>query len=156
MGMDVSNWGLWLDRLFRWLLAGVFLVAGLPKLFAPYEFAEIVAAYGLVPDPLVLPIALLLPLVEVIAACMLVLNCPKGLLLAAALLLVFIAVLSYAIANGLDIDCGCFGPADPEHRAFAGLWTSLVRDLLLSIPVGFSFWYNRHKRHITEQQGGTK
>jgi hypothetical protein len=59
------------------------------------------------------------------------------------LLLLFIGVLSYAVWLGLDIDCGCFGPEDPEHRAFAGLRMALFRDVLLSIPVLYLFWYRR-------------
>ncbi len=59
------------------------------------------------------------------------------------LLLLFIGVLSYAIRLGLDIDCGCFGPEDPEHRAFAGLKLALFRDFLLFIPVLYLFWYRR-------------
>ena len=45
---------------------------------------------------------------------------------AAVLLILFIAVLGYGIWLGLDIDCGCFGPGDPEHDAFSGLRTALV------------------------------
>jgi hypothetical protein len=58
------------------------------------------------------------------------------------MLLLFIGVLSYGLYAGLDIDCGCFGPEDPEHLAFSGLRTALLRDFLFCIPVLYSFWYH--------------
>lgn len=140
----------WLDRIARWLLAAVFLSAGLPKLLQPELFATIIGAYGLLPYVLLLPAAIVLPLAEVIAAVLLFMNRKEGLWLAAILLACFIGVLSYGIHLGLDIDCGCFSLEDPERQAFSGLRTALYRDLLLLIPLvyglGHSF-YNLSEQH---------
>lgn len=132
----------WLDRGARWLLAGIFLYAGLPKLLDPLLFANVIAAYGLLPQFLLLPAAIVLPLAEVLAALLLVQKRKAGLWLTAALMVIFIGVLSYGIHLGLDIDCGCFSPEDPEHAAFSGLRTALVRDLLLLVPLAYGFWYS--------------
>jgi uncharacterized membrane protein YphA (DoxX/SURF4 family) len=129
--------------LSRWGLGLIFLFAGLPKLFNWHDFAMIVDSYALLPDFLVVPAAIAIALLEVIAAVLLICDWPQGLWGVSALLLLFIGVLSYAIWQGLDIDCGCFGPEDPEHRAFAGLRMALVRDFLLCIPVLYLFWNRR-------------
>lgn len=136
-----------LDRLSRWGLAAIFLYAGIPKLISWYDFALIVNSYAILPENLAIPAAVLIAALEVAAAVALLRGRMEGLWGIAALLLLFIAVLSYAIWQGLDIDCGCFGPEDPEHRAFAGIRTALLRDILLCIPVLYLFWY-RHRSII--------
>lgn len=138
-----TNLLLILDRLSRWGLGLVFLFAGLPKLLDWQDFAMIVGSYAILPGFLVAPAAVVIALLEVLAAVLLICNRPQGLWGISALLLLFIGVLSYAIRLGLDIDCGCFGPEDPEHRAFAGLRVALFRDVLLCIPVLYLFWYRR-------------
>jgi hypothetical protein len=41
---------LWADRLGRWLISLIFLVAALPKRFNVHEFAATIDAYALLPD----------------------------------------------------------------------------------------------------------
>lgn len=142
---------LWLDRASRWLLAAVFLYAGLPKVAEPGIFATVIGAYGLLPDVLLLPAAILLPWLEIAAAVLLLGNRKAGLWLSTALMCCFVAVLWYGIQLGLDIDCGCFGPEDPEHQAFSGLRVALVRDLLLLIPLAYGFWHSFS--NISPKQG---
>jgi len=55
------------------------------------------------------------------------------------MLLMFIAVLIYGIHLGLDIDCGCFGPEDPE-QAYKGLKVALVRDAVMMAALVFIYW----------------
>ncbi len=136
-----DNMHLWLDRLSRWLLAGVMLLAGVPKLMDPTAFARVIEAYGMLPEFFIFPVAVVLPFLEVVAAVQLIRFKQSGLWLTAGLMVVFMAVLSYGIWLGLDIDCGCFGPEDAEHEAFSGLRVALVRDLLLCIPMLYSFGY---------------
>lgn len=141
----------WLDRAARWLVAAVFVYAGLPKITDPVLFSQIIGAYGLLPEIFLLPAAVLLPMAELAAAILLLCGRREGVWLAAAMLLLFIAVLSYGIYSGLDIDCGCFGPEDPEHLAFSGLRTALLRDLLFCIPVLYCLLY--HHKITTEFHG---
>ena len=54
----------------------------------------------------------------------------------AALLVLFMAVLGWGLWLGLDIDCGCYGPGDPEATAFAGMRAALWRDGLMLAGVG--------------------
>ncbi len=123
----------------RWLLALVFLYAGIPKLLGLDAFVGIIKAYGLLPEVLLLPAAFTIASLEIVAAVGLLLRKTSALVLTTALMVVFIGVLSYAIWVGLDIDCGCFGKNDPEYRAFSGLRTALLRDLLLLPPLAFLY-----------------
>ncbi len=144
---EKNRLSLYLVRLSRWLLALIFLYAGIPKLISWYDFALIVNSYALLPESLAIPAAIAIAGLEVVAALALLCGRMEGLWGIALLLSLFIAVLSYAIWQGLDIDCGCFGTEDPEHRAFAGIRTALLRDILLCIPVLYLFWY-RHQTNI--------
>jgi len=124
--------GIWLYRGVRWGLALVFLYAGLIKLADPTSFVVIIAAYGLVPEGLLMPIAVVLPALEVLAAIGLMVDLRGSLTLMAVLMAIFIAVLGYGLWMGLDVDCGCFGPEDPEGKAFAGMRAALYRDFVLT------------------------
>jgi rhodanese-related sulfurtransferase len=112
----------------RGALAVIFLHAGAIKLMDPRAFAALIDAYGIVPDALLMPVAVGLPLLEVVAAAGLMADIRGSLAAVAVLLVIFMAVLAYGIRMGLDVDCGCFGPEDIEARAYHGLRVSLFRD----------------------------
>jgi hypothetical protein len=148
--MDRKNNGhtvlCWLDVLSRWSISTVFLFAAVPKLFDIHGFAAVIKAYAILPEILLLPTALLLPVIEIVLAVGLLFNhwqCKIG---TAVMLLCFIVLLSYSIRQGLDIDCGCFGPEEPEHEAFHGLRAALVRDIVLLVPLVYSFWYHQYRQ----------
>ncbi len=128
-----------LERAVRWILAGIFVYSGTVKLVDPSRFAEIISGFGLLPDPLVFPVALALPAVELLAGIGLLFALRGSLAAIAAMLVVFIAVLLYGISLGLDIDCGCFGPEDPE-QAYKGLKAALARDAVMMAAVLFVYW----------------
>lgn len=121
----------WIYRLLRGCLGIIFIYAGGLKLADPQTFAVLIEAYGIAPEPLLLPIAVALPALEVAAGVGLLFDVQGSLEVIAGLLVLFIAILAYGIWMGLDVDCGCFGPNDPEAKAFHGLRTSLYRDLAM-------------------------
>jgi hypothetical protein len=43
------------------------------------------------------------------------------------------------------VDCGCFGPEDPEAEAFHGLRQSLYRDLAIMAGVFFIYGWRRYR-----------
>jgi uncharacterized membrane protein YphA (DoxX/SURF4 family) len=51
----------WLYRLCRWTLGGIFIYAGSTKLLEPEIFAVLIEAYGIVPERLLMPVAIGLP-----------------------------------------------------------------------------------------------
>ncbi|MGD9333078.1 MAG: MauE/DoxX family redox-associated membrane protein [Desulfobacterales bacterium] len=122
----------WIYRGIRWGLALVFFYAGVIKLADPEAFAVIIGAYGLVPEVLLMPVAIILPAIEVLAAIGLWVDLRGSLATVAVLLTVFIAILGYGLWMGLDVDCGCYGPGDPEGRAYAGILAALYRDVVLA------------------------
>jgi putative oxidoreductase len=142
-------------------LGAIFLYVGLHKSLAPYEFAEAVLAYQLLPQVLVGLTVAVLPLLEMAAGGLLVLGylaesggrliaalgltsqrgLPGGTFRRSALLLIvfqlvlFMAVLLITLARGLDIDCGC------------GLWAerqvglmAILEDALLLGVAGWLYW----------------
>lgn len=129
----------WPGRLVRWALGAVFLYAAILKLQDPEAFAGIIDEFGLVPEGIIMPLALGLPLVEIAAGLGLAANRRWALATTAGLLMLFIGILIYALWLDLDVDCGCFGPADPEYQAFHSLWSALYRDLVMLGGVAFLY-----------------
>ena len=121
----------WLYPALRWVFGGIFVYAGGSKLSEPQIFAVMIEAYGIVPEPLIVPVSMILPALEVMAGIGLLADIRGSLSVIAGLLVLFIAVLGYGIWMGLDVDCGCFGPDDPEAEAFHDLWAAIYRDLAM-------------------------
>lgn len=130
-------------NLTRWILGAVFIYAGSIKLLEPKTFALLIEAYGVVPESLLLPVSIVLPALEVAAGIGIFFDIEGSLAVIAGLLVLFIAILGYGIWMGMDVDCGCFGPDDPEAKAFHGLWQSLFRDLLMLAGVAFIYGWRR-------------
>jgi len=115
----------------RLAIAGLFLYAGIMKLSSPESFAIIVEDFGIVPESWAMPVAVILPIIEIVASICLAFDFRGSLTIIAVLLTIFIGILGYGILMGLDIDCGCFGPNEPETKAYSGLRTAFWRDLVL-------------------------
>ena len=111
--------------LIRLLLGGLLLVAGGLKVGHPVELASAIAGFRLLPPPIVGPLAVALPYVEILLGAYLV----AGLftrVVAAIVALQFVAyaaAIASAVMRHLPANCGCFGPndvtvADWPHVAF--------------------------------------
>jgi uncharacterized membrane protein YphA (DoxX/SURF4 family) len=135
----------WIYKLTRWILGGVFIYAGSTKLLEPKTFTVLIEAYGIVPESLLMPVAIALPALEVAAGIGLLFDIKGSLSVIAGLLGLFIAILGYGIWMGLDVDCGCFGPDDPEAEAFHGLWLSLYRDLVMLVGIAYIYGWRRYR-----------
>ena len=103
------SWSVLGLRTLEVVLGGLFFYAGLQKVLHPYEFAEAVLAYQLLPESLVGLAVAELPWGEVAAGLCLVagLKPRSWLLLLAALVAGFLVVILITLARGLTIDCGC-------------------------------------------------
>ena len=134
----------WFYRLSRWVLGGIFIFAGTVKLMTPEGFALLIDAYGIVPEVLLLPLAIGLPTLEVVAGIGLILDIKGSLAAITGLLVMFVFILCYGIWMGLDVDCGCFGPDDPEAEAFHGLRATLYRDLIMLAGVFSIYIWRRY------------
>jgi uncharacterized membrane protein YphA (DoxX/SURF4 family) len=123
-----------LSLVLRTIAAVVFLYAGWQKMGAPQEFADSIAAYQLVPTELINLVAMVLPPLELIVGCMLLIGWQKRVSAFSALILtgVFMVALVSAILRGLAIGCGCFG----EITSTKGdLWLAAGRDFALGMAL---------------------
>ena len=152
--MDKIVFSIWPYRGVRMILAIIFLWAGVVKVLDPNSFAIILEAYKLLPNTWIMPVAVGLPALEILAAIGLLFDVRGSLVVVTGLLLLFLAILSYGIWLGLDIDCGCFGPGDPEGEAYKGIRPALYRDIVLVVGVAYLYVWrvrrssSRPERHI--------
>ncbi len=123
---DVRSLGVWrvLSRIVDFVLAGIFIYAGIIKAFDPVQFASDIDNYKILPWPVCVALAFYLPWLEIFCALGLVFRfLYRG---ALSILTASIAVFTFATiaakVRGLDITCGCFGHASqnwsfPSHLA---------------------------------------
>jgi uncharacterized membrane protein YphA (DoxX/SURF4 family) len=133
-------------RILDFVLAGVFIFAGLSKMFdldplladlrhlrfgdalvhfqqlsvaSPVEFASGIDNFKLVPWPVSVALAFYLPWLEIFCALGLLFRLlyHGALTLLIILMVVFTLAISAAKVRGLDITCGCFGHAS-QHWSF--------------------------------------
>lgn len=127
----------------RLLLSGLFVYAGAVKMYDARAFAESVASFRVLPDALVTPVALSLPPFEVLAAVVALFAGRwrrAGAFCMLILLLVFTVVVTSALARGLQVDCGCFGPDRLDVLSpTRNLWFALGRDVALVAVAGFLY-----------------
>lgn len=141
----------WCYGVLRWILGIVFICSGAVKLIQPQTFAVLIDAYGLLPDVLLMPVAVILPALEVIAGAGLLVDSRGSLGAITSMLVLFVLILSYGIHMGLDVDCGCFGPDDPESQAFHGLRPALYRDMAMLAAIAYLYIW-RHLGQIQPQK----
>jgi uncharacterized membrane protein YphA (DoxX/SURF4 family) len=118
----------------RLLLAAVLTVAGLAKLVDRAGSRRALAEFG-IPATLVSPLAILLPLAELVVAVALIPAATVwwGALGALGLLVVFTLGIGINLAQGRRPDCHCFGQLHSEPVG----WPTLARNGLLLAVAGF-------------------
>ncbi len=96
---------------FRLVVGGVFIWAGLLKIFDPLGFAQNIANYRIFSQSVSLFLALILPWIEVICGLLLVMGIFRetASFMLSSSLVVFLGLIIVTLIRGLDIDCGCFG-----------------------------------------------
>jgi len=119
----------WSYRLLRFCIAGVFMYSGVIKLLDVKGFANMVSQYGLVPDPLLAPVAIGLPVIEVLAGVGVLFEIPGALTAISGMLVMFIGILWYGVLKDLGIDCGCF--STEELQGQDSLRQALYRDFVM-------------------------
>jgi uncharacterized membrane protein YphA (DoxX/SURF4 family) len=133
----------WSYRAVRAALAVAFIAAGALKLADVRAFALTIKAFAILPTDVVSPVAVALPVLEIAGGLLLLCDAPGGLAVIGGLLLLFIGVVVNAIRQGLNIDCGCYGPEDPEGQVYHGLWPTLRRDLAMLASVAYCAAWRR-------------
>lgn len=118
-----------IDRLvfvLRIALGLIFLAAGALKIGHTEEFASEIAGFQLLAHPLIAPLALLLPFLELMIGAYLVLGLFTRFAawFAAAEMAIFAGAIASAVMRGISTSCGCFGPNDHTTTS----WPEVGRD----------------------------
>jgi uncharacterized membrane protein YphA (DoxX/SURF4 family) len=128
-------------------LGCLFLCSALPKIRQPYDFLHDVYNYEIVGPRLGLLIAMSLPWMELLAAVCLL----SGIFISGALLVcvgmaaMFSFVVTWALYQGLDISCGCFG-SGTEKITYLTLIRALIV-LLLSTAAYVGVFFSSPQTH---------
>lgn len=120
--------GTWVGRI---VLAGVFLYAGVVKAGASEEFLVSILPFTFIPVSLLTPISVTLPWLEILAGVLILIPRASrlGSLLALALLIVFVVVLSWALSQGIVVACSCF--RGDEQPSASNMISTIMRDVAL-------------------------
>lgn len=116
-------------RIVALIIGGIFIYAGVMKIFDPVGFANDIDNYKILPWPLTVRLAFYLPWLEMFCGLAVILGLlyRGGLFILTGLTFVFIAASITAKVRGLDITCGCFGHASKD-------W-SFTRHLLVDLAI---------------------
>ena len=128
----------------RLLVAGLFVLAALPKIQEPAKFAASVQAFQLTGPVLSGWIAIVLPWLELAVGVGLFIPMIRqtGGLIIAGLLILFIGLHASAWARGLDINCGCFGA---EATATSDYRWLILRNTALLIATVCVLWRDQNR-----------
>lgn len=130
----------------RIVMGCTFFISGMIKASDLNEFSQIIEAFAVLPREWSGIAAMVVCFCEIFFGMGLVLDVRGSLTMILLLLLIFVFVLSYALYMGYDIDCGCFGPSDPETKAFSSIRSSLLRDGFMVVLVLYLYvWRMRQK-----------
>jgi hypothetical protein len=128
-----------LEIVARLVVGGILVAAGIAKLASPATWRQVwLAAYRLLPRPLVAPAALLLPTVEIGCGVALLTGAfgTGSLLAAAALLAALTLAVATALLRHLEISCGCGGRLNTRVSGRA-----VARNLVLIAAVAVPAWH---------------
>jgi putative oxidoreductase len=147
---DVGSLGVWrvLWRILDFVLAGIFIYAGVLKAFDPVQFASDIDNYKILPWPVSVALAFYLPWLEIFCALGLVFRfLYRGALsILSASIVVFTLATIAANVRGLDITCGCFGHAS-QHWSFPA---HLATNLAILVALLALFFAHARKRGIRQ------
>jgi putative oxidoreductase len=122
-------------EMVAWLVAGLFVYAGLRKGLRPDLFLVDIESYHLVPHHFAYIAAYGVPALEVVAGLALLYRPYRraGAWVLLGLTVVFIIALGQAWGRRLDISCGCFGKAE----TVANYPWLIGRDMILALALGW-------------------
>ena len=134
---------IWTYRLIRWLLSFVFLYAGATKLADPKAFAALIDAYGIVPDPLLMPVAVGLPLLEVVAAIGLMADVRGSLGIISGFMAYSSPFWSTVSGWAWMWTAAASARRTSSSRAYHGLGEALYRDLVMGAGIAYLYVWRR-------------
>ena len=122
----------WVQRLLRIIIGSIFIYASFDKIIHPDRFAEIIWNYKILPWSLINISAIWLPCLELIVGVLVIggiwVRISSFLLI--GLMVLFIGGISYSLARGVSLHCGCFST---DSSSAARSWISLWQEGLLLV-----------------------
>ncbi|MDD5582233.1 MAG: DoxX family membrane protein [Candidatus Marinimicrobia bacterium] len=132
-----------LNLIFLILLSVVFLVSGFIKLRDPYVFVQDIMNYRLLPLQPLHFLAIWLIMIELFAGIGLWIPFfhRASAWIISGLMVFFIFMIAIAMARGLDISCGCFGPGSQRVG-----WPKIFENLGLLIATLYLLWPEKEEK----------
>jgi uncharacterized membrane protein YphA (DoxX/SURF4 family) len=152
----MKKYQLWIGLVFRLVLGGVLLAAGLLKYQHLDKSQMAVRAYELLPIALANFLGIVLPFLEIAVGILLIIGAAVRVsaLISGLLMLAFSIGIAQAWARGLSIDCGCFGGGGQVAPGTANYLPELVRDAGLALMAFYLFRFPQSKfgldRHTSD------
>ncbi|HEV3086426.1 MAG TPA: MauE/DoxX family redox-associated membrane protein [Candidatus Elarobacter sp.] len=117
--------------ILRVVLGVIFVVAGASKIGHGAEFAAQIAGFRILPQPVIAPMALALPFLEVLLGGYLIVGLftRASAWIAVLLLAAFDGAIASAVVRGMTVSCGCFGPNDKTVTT----WGEVARDAIFVV-----------------------
>lgn len=146
----------WIGLIFRLVLGGVLLVAGLLKYQHLDKSQMAVRAYELLPIALANFLGIVLPYLEIAVGILLIIGAAVRVsaVISGLLMFAFSIGIAQAWARGLSIDCGCFGGGGQVAPGTANYLPELVRDAGLAFMAFYLFRFPQSKfgldRHTSD------
>lgn len=144
----------YLQIALRLIIGGIFVYASIDKISNPGDFAKAVKNYDMLPLNLVNFMAIVIPMVELVAGLMLIFGIyVKGSAASISILLVvFLIGLTQALIRGLDINCGCFSLDTTSSKS--DIVIRIVQDIFMLIgSLAITFFY-KTKSELTKINNG--
>lgn len=131
-----------LNLIARIVVGWVFIYAAVGKIADPADFANDIENYQLLPDFMINIIALTLPWIELVCGVFLItgIRIRANALLATMIFAVFNIAVFFAMAKGLNIDCGCF-----SDRASMVGWGKIGENMITLILSLYIFFFPVNK-----------
>jgi putative oxidoreductase len=135
----------WLTIRVQLALGAIFIIAALPKIADPPSFAHMIYNYRILPAGLINFSSLVMPWVELLCGVALVIGVWRRATLSiiALMLIVFIVAISFNLARGNAIDCGCFNVSLANRtveQRLGDMRLDILRDLGMLLMVA-QVWF---------------
>jgi len=129
-----------LEMLVAWVVGIYFVYAAWGKIQDPAKFAGNIMLYKLAPPSLVHAQALLMPWWEIAGGLALLVRPWRmaGAVIVGLLLIIFIFAISWALAHGLNIECGCTKDASKVGTPL------LIKDFAMLVGMWAILFYRPH------------
>jgi uncharacterized membrane protein YphA (DoxX/SURF4 family) len=124
--------------ILRVAIGAIFIAAGVSKIGHAAIFASEIAGFRIVPQPIIAPLAVMLPFFEVLLGGYLVIGLYTRIagIVGAVQLAIFAAAIASAVMRGMSVSCGCFGPNDATTTS----WGEVARDAAIALAAALVAW----------------